>query len=179
MASLIFFHPHAFSAPSQYRCIPMPLAHFSRQIRTLYLLLQSKFSVPPPSPATAGRQIYPLRGMLRIVSGFPRACLYFRTHLHLDCLRLQPQVSVKWRMVRASVHFAAAKQFADSIEAQSPSIKFPWEWSPVLELHQNLLWPGDREARTRLALPKKKEVRPILRPPRSRAKEEENLLFYT
>lgn len=57
---------------------------------------------------------------------------------------------------------------------------FPsWEWSPVLELHQNPLWPGDREARTRLALPKKKEVRPILRPPRSRAKEEENLLFYT
>ena len=72
-----------------------------------------------------GRHIYPLRGMLRIVSGFPQACLYFRTHLHLDCLRLQPQLSVKWRMVRASVHFAAAKQFADSIEAQSPSIKFP------------------------------------------------------
>lgn len=33
--------------------------------------------------------------------------------------------SAKWRIVRASVHFAAAKQFADSIEAQSPSIKFP------------------------------------------------------
>ena len=50
---------------------------------------------------------------------------------------------------------------------------FPsWEWSPVLELHQNPLWPGDREARTRLALPKKKEVRPILRPPRSRANGE-------
>lgn len=28
-------------------------------------------------------------------------------------------------MARASVRFAAAKLFADSIEAQSPSIKFP------------------------------------------------------
>ena len=52
-------------------------AIFSLLIASIVLIYNPfpRSPIPPPSHATAARYIYPFRGMLRVWSGFPRACM--------------------------------------------------------------------------------------------------------